>query len=52
MPLISPKPLTNYTAILLESLEECRRQSALASSADRADMDLMNFLDQILIDTE
>lgn len=52
MLLISPKPLTNYTVTSAELIEEYRRQSALASSADRADIGLMNFLDQILLDTE
>lgn len=52
MLLNSPNPITNYSAISVELIEESRRQSALASSADRADIDLMNFLDQILLDAE
>jgi hypothetical protein len=46
----SPKTINNDTATSVELIEEYRRQSALASSADRADIDLMDFLDQILLD--
>jgi len=52
MPVNTPKPITSYVVTSVELIEEYRRQSALASSADRADIDLMNFLDQILLDTE
>ena len=52
MPLNAPKPITNYAVTSVELIEEYRRQSALASSADRADINLMDFLDQILLDTE
>jgi hypothetical protein len=52
MPVNTPKPITSYAVTSVELIEEYRRQSALASSADRADIDLMNFLDQILLDTE
>ena len=48
----SPKTINNDTATSVELIEEYRRQSALASSADRADINLMDFLDQILLDTE
>ena len=51
MPLNILHSITNYKATSTE-IEEYRRQSALASSVDRADIDLMNFLDQILLDTE
>ena len=46
------KTINNDTATSVELIEEYRRQSALASSADRANIDLMDFLDQILLDTE
>jgi hypothetical protein len=52
MLLISPEPLANYAVTSAELIEEYRRQSALASSADRTDIGLMSFLDQILLDTE
>jgi len=52
MPVNTPKPITNCAVTSVELIEEYRRQSALASSADRADIDLMDFLDQILLDTE
>jgi len=52
MPVNTPKPITSYAVTSVALIEEYRRQSALASSADRADIDLMNFLDQILLDTE
>ena len=32
--------------------EECRRQSALVAAADRADNDLMSFLDDSLADLD
>jgi hypothetical protein len=44
------KTSLNYPAAALELTEECRRQSELASLADRADVDLMTFLDQALLD--
>ncbi|WP_293597265.1 MULTISPECIES: antitoxin MazE-like protein [unclassified Polynucleobacter] len=52
MSLNSLHSITNYNATSTEMIEECRRQSALASSLDRADIDLMNFLDQILLEAE
>jgi hypothetical protein len=44
------KTSLNYPAAALELTEEFRRQSELASLADRADVDLMTFLDQALLD--
>jgi len=32
--------------------EECQRQSKLASQADRADVDMMDFMDQALSDVD
>lgn len=52
MPFNNLHSITNYKATSTEMIEEHRRQSALASSVDRADIDLMNFLDQILLDAE
>ncbi|MBU3601378.1 antitoxin MazE-like protein [Polynucleobacter sp. AM-25C3] len=36
----------------IEFIEECRHQSALASSEDRANDEFMAFLDQALLDIE
>ena len=52
MPLYSLHSITNYNATSTKMIEKYRRQSALASSVDRADIDLMNFLGQILLDAE
>ncbi|MDO9635554.1 MAG: DUF3018 family protein [Thiobacillus sp.] len=32
--------------------EECRRQSKLASQADRADVEMMDFMDEALSDVD
>jgi len=32
--------------------EECRRQSKLASQADRADVEMMDFMDEVLSDVD
>lgn len=52
MSLNIPNSITNYNASSTGMIEECRRQSALASYADREDINLMNLLDQILLDAE
>jgi hypothetical protein len=52
MSLDTAKSLTCCNTISIEKIEEYRCQSALASSADRADIDLMIFLDQALLDNE
>lgn len=52
MPLNNLHSITDYKATSTEMIEEYRRQSVLASSVDQADIDLMNFLDQIVLDTE
>ena len=44
----SPKTINNDTATSVELIEEYRRQSALASSADRADIDLMDGLKRLI----
>jgi hypothetical protein len=48
----SSNPITNCSASSTELIDEYRRQSTLASLADRTDVDLMNFLDAILLDAE
>lgn len=47
-----PNFIINYSASSTEMIEEYRRQSALASCADREDSNLMNLLDQILLEAE
>lgn len=32
--------------------EECRRQSKLAAQADRADVEMMDFMDEVLSDVD
>jgi hypothetical protein len=46
------KTSLSHSAASLEFTEECRHQSKLASLADRADVDLMTFLDQVLLDND
>ena len=52
MSLDTTKFLTRRNTNLIEMIEEYRCQSTLASSADRADIDLMTFLDQAFLDNE
>jgi hypothetical protein len=48
----TPNPIINCNTAPKELFEEYQRQSALASSADRTDIDLIDFLDQALMDAE
>ena len=52
MSLNIPNSIPEYNASATEMIEECRRQSALASYTDREDTNSMNLLDQILLDAE
>jgi len=52
MKVVIAKTSLSHSAASIELMEECRHQSELASLADRADVDLMTFLDQTLLDID